>query len=148
MVRDKSYWTIGSVIAEFATDAEWWYSTRQLNAIEDGIKFREKEAHKILRESRAGDYRDVVCDFTADAIRVRSELRERKAVLSMSDDKGEAWKRCVIRILKRDFGEDVWKRINQEARAHVEELTALRSTPMGTGSVLGPISGGGGVKTR
>lgn len=148
MVRDKSYWTIGGVIAEFATDAEWWHSTRQLNAIEGGIKSREKEAHRILRETRAGDYRDLVCAFTADAIRVRSELRERKAVLSMSDDKGGAWKRCVIRIIKRDFGEAEWRRINEEAKAYVEEVTALRETPFGVGSVLAPISGGGGVKTR
>jgi hypothetical protein len=148
MLMSKARWSIADVIAEFADDAEWWNSTRQLTAIDNGIRSREKEAHKLLRETRAGDYRDIVRQFTSDGIKARAEIRERKRVLGLSDDEGRAWKAAVIRIIKRDFGDAEWQRINAEARAHVEEVMTLRSVPMGTGSVLGPVSSGGAMRER
>lgn len=122
---------------------------RELSVVEKAIARRRADAQTELGKGLRGEFRNIVLQFTQDADAAKAEIKARKlAVGNANDAEGRGWKQRVIYIIKRDFGQEVFDRINAEAQAYVEELTKKRSTPMGAGSVLAPIGSSGGMRSR
>lgn len=142
-------WSVAGVIAESGVSAGWWGSLRELTVVEKAIGRRRSDGQCELQKGLRGELRNIVLQFAQDADVAKAEIKARKLVVGNADDaEGRGWKQRVIYIIKRDFGQDVFDRINAEARAYVEELTKTRDTPMSAGSVLAPIGGSGGMKSR
>jgi len=122
---------------------------RELTSVEKALARRRDAAQRELTKGLRGELRDIVLQFTRDADVAKTEIKARKLAVGNADDaSGRAWKRRVAFIIRRDYGDEAFDRINTEAQEYVAELLRVRDTPMSAGSVLAPRGSAGGMKQR
>ena len=140
-------WSVPAVVAQHAVDG-WWNSTREITVVESAIKAKRNEGNKLMMQGLRGEMRQAVLAFDAAASAAVLELKERKRQLALTDSPGDAWKALFIRAFRDEYGDAAFDRINAAVQATLEERAKLRSVPMSAGSVLSPIGGSGGMKSR